>query len=692
MRVYITLALLLFAAVLFAQSNENKRTEIVARNFYYEQANAFKSVHYDDISVVSTETRMHNGKAVYTICAMNPSGFVIVSESEKVVPVLGYSFAEAQVPAEMNSSCATWLDNYAVQIAHVIDNQTLVDENIAAMWSHLQGESSSLVKSVKTGVTPMLFTQWNQGLYYNAMCPADGAGPGGHVVTGCVATALGQLLNYFRYPEQGTGSYGYQHDDYGWIEVDFSQQNYNYDQMAVELTDFNDDVARLIYNIGVSVDMNYGPDGSGMWNHKGAYTLHTYFGYDDETTYLFRDSLPEDFDWKGTLIQHLDQRIPLYYAGWSDYEFVSGHAFIVDGYQTEDYYHFNWGWGGSYDGYLYLDNLTPGGSDFTLLHEVIVNAVPSGIYPQGCQSQKILTTTAGTIDDGSGPLFDYEAGTECEWLIQPNDSANGIEFEFLKLQTDPNDFITIFDGPTDEAQVLGVFSGNTIPATFESTSDEVLIRFVTDNDLNGDGFLLSYKGIKPVYCPLVTHISEPVGTVSDGSNQYNYQNNTTCYWYIEPENAQSITVEFTDFDLEPVYDYVKILNQSSQTVATYSGSTLPDVLTIEAYKITVNFKANGNTRAGGFSLNYSTQFVGNPIGATENISVFPNPADNFIEFRTGNMAQPIQIELYDVQGKLLLQQFLPEDHHIDIGHISEGMYIYHLYSQDYTYQGRIVVQ
>ena len=146
-------------------------------------------------------------------------------------------------------------------------------------------------------------------------------------------------------------------ENYGLQSVDFSQQTYNYEEMPNSPAYYHPEIAKLLYHIGVSVDMHYGPDGSGMTNHKAAYSMRTFFGFHDSTQYYFRDSIA--VDWPGTIINHLDQNIPLYYAGWGDTNFISGHAFVCDGYQGTDHFHFNWGWGGSSDGYFNIDNKIP---------------------------------------------------------------------------------------------------------------------------------------------------------------------------------------------------------------------------------------------------------------------------------------------------------------------------------------------
>lgn len=180
-----------------------------------------------------------------------------------------------------------------------------------------------------------------------------------------------------------------------------------------------------------------------MYNHKAAYSLRTYFKYSPQTQYVFRDST--SLDWDSLIIAHLDRRMPLYYAGWSVPN-DQGHAFVCDGYQGTDYFHFNFGWSGSFDGYFYIDNLTPGGNNFNLAQELIINCYPDTVnytYPSYCNSA--LTTLKfreGTIDDGSGPLHNYQPTAVCNWLLMPQtdeDSISNITLTFDTFEINPSD-------------------------------------------------------------------------------------------------------------------------------------------------------------------------------------------------------------------------------------------------------------
>lgn len=664
---------------------------------YNSASNVAKNTITERISALTTDSKFkissnliekYNEQTVFYVFNLEPQGFIIVSADKSATPVLAFSTESNYYADEINPAAKFWLDTYKKQISYNIKNQINPLTKTQREWARLEVSPSEFIeqKNIKS-MEPLLTTTWDQGRFYNAHCPVDAAGTDGRVVVGCVATALGQLMNYFRHPEVGTGSYGYSHETYGWLEVDFSQQTYDYDHMPVEPSDYNDNLARLLYNIGVSVDMNYGPNGSGMWNHKGAYTLRTYFGYNESTQYLFKDSLPIDFDWNGTLVNHLDQKIPLYYAGWGDYEFISGHAFILDGYSDSTHYHINWGWGGSQDGYFVIDDLTPGGSDFTLLHEVIVNATP--VAPSsGCSESKQIKSCEGIIEDGSGPINFYQNNTECSWLIVPTDSVSGIEFEVLKLQMDDDDYIVVFDGENDSDPVITTIYGNSAIETFSSSSEKVLIKFITDADSVNDGWLIAFNGIKPDYCNLIQTITEPTAVITDGSNSYQYQNNTFCNWYIQPEGAESIRVTFTEFDIEPENDYIKILNSENQTVANISGNTLPSPILVMGNKITVTFRSDASTRAQGFSFYYEINKDDVEKLESNKIEIYPNPTTDKLYIILNTTELPENINFYSADGKIVYSQsheIINEKTIINTSDFAKGVYYISLY-----FEGKIV--
>jgi hypothetical protein len=413
----------------------------VAHNFYFERANLSKPVNYNEISISKVRS-FGKTNTVYYVCDVIPDGFVVVSASSKVIPVLAYSFdSNFSESTDLPEGFNTWMKHYENQIDYAVSNNILPSEDITVEWNRLLSDDFSADSDIRLlqSVAPLLVSRWNQDSPYNNWCPTDPAGPGGRCYAGCVATAMGQLLNYYRFPQQGQGSYSYTHPEYGTISADFGATTYLWEGMLSSTTKPNDPIGELLFQQGVSVDMDYGPDGSGMWNHKAAYSLKTHFRYGPETQYYFRDSI--SIDWDSLLITNLDQRKPLYYAGWAGVQSPSGHAFVCDGYQPGNYYHFNWGWGGSQDGYFYTGNLTPGGNNFNFAQEVIPMFPDTlqNMYPSNCQGLTTITYLRGSVEDGSG-WFNYQDNATCSWLISPQDpeydSIKSIKITFLKFDTE----------------------------------------------------------------------------------------------------------------------------------------------------------------------------------------------------------------------------------------------------------------
>ena len=595
---------LIFSGIItsnFAGKIELDVAKRVAINFYYERINQYQNINYKNILITDIKIEKIRDTSVYYFFGINNTGFVIVSADDGVIPVLGYSFTGYSSKESQPPQLQDLLNIFKHQILFVIKNDFESNKKVQAAWKHLLTNNIDQLKIFRKNkeVEPLLTTTWNQGIYYNEMCPADPLGPGGHCYAGCVPSAMGQVINYFRFPMQGTGSYSYQCPPYGTLSADFGNTTYQWNSMAISLSNSNLAVAELLYHLGVSVDLVYGPNGSGMYNHKAAYSLRTYFKYSPETQYVYRDST--SMDWDSLLISHLDKKIPMYYAGWSVPN-INGHAFVCDGYQDTDYYHFNWGWGGSYDGYFYTDNLNPGGSNFNLAQELIINCYPDTInfqYPYYCIGDITLSSIEGTIEDGSGPIANYLNNADCSWLIAPLDSVENIYLNFIKFETDINDFITIYDGETTSDTVLGTFSGSTLPESVTSSGDKMLITFISDDDVTSAGWLASYSSEIAVYCNGLTSLTEISDTFSDGSGPRNYHNLSTCMWDIQPPDASEITIYFIEFNTEEEFDPVKIFDGKT-LIAVLSGNEIPDPITAYSGSMFLTFTTNSTVTAPGW--------------------------------------------------------------------------------------------
>ena len=702
--------LFLFPMFLSGQEISTKEAEIAAVKFYFERVNYREKIVLAEISPREIHPVEFEGFTVFYAVNINPAGFVLVSADKSIEPILAYSFETTYQPENQPPPFVMWVEQYEKQIAHALEHKTPPLPGVKEKWDELLALNPlyKLNKEKEKSVDPMLLSAWDQGQFYNQLCPPASGGPAGNCYTGCVATAMGQLCYYFRWPDSGVGSYSYQLPEFGTISANFEETDYAWNQMENTLNGPNLGVAELLFHLGVSVDMVYGPDGSGMYNHKAAYSLRTHFKYAPETEYLYRDST--NLDWDSTIIAHLDRGIPMYYAGWSVPN-LYGHAFIVDGYQAEDFFHFNWGWGGSYDGYFYLDNLTPGGSNFNLAQELVINCAPDIVnynYPEYCAASHILSSLNGTIDDGSGPQYDYLNNASCSWLISPQtsqDSVSYIALSFDKLQTqEDQDIITIYDGPNINDPVLGQFSGNQIPGTLNSSGNQVLVAFESNEAVAGQGWFLSYTSVQPVWCNGMQMFTEPTASLSDGSGSFYYRNGSACMWNIQPEGATEVTLYFTVFETEEIKDVVKIYDAgTSQLLETYSGyyepGEMPEPVTSPSGKMLIAFSTNPTVNAAGWEAYYTINGVGIETlkPASGMLQIFPNPAKDKISIDFSESAERIdKISILSIDGKLMdewkINEEIKNNYVIDMSNFNRGIYFLSILSNSTSIVHKIILK
>jgi hypothetical protein len=692
-KAYLTMSCVLISFILSAKPIDEAQARRAAINFFYERVSQYRPVLYTLVEVSDVTEESEDGIPLYYLCDIMGGGWVIVTAHDGLHPVPAYSLRGSCTGGQRPPAFSAWMEQYRREILHAVKHGLAPTPDIMAEWERLLATETNNLHPLtqEKEVLPLLVSSWDQSPFYNDMCPADPQGPGGHCVTGCVATAMGQLAYYFRWPETGTGSYTYVHPDYGTISADFGNTTYRWDEMENSLSGPNPAVAEILFHLGVSVDMDYGPDGSGMWNHKAAYSLRTYFKYAPETEYLFRDST--SLNWDSTIVWHLERGIPMYYAGW-DVPNVSGHAFICDGYQAGGYFHFNWGWSGSYDGYFYLEELNPGGSNFNLAQELIIHCYPDTAayqYPPFCTGPDTLTSMEGSIDDGSGPVVNYPDNAFCSWLIDPQttqDSVTSITMTFHRFDTEEGkDMLTVYDGPDDTYPVLGTFSGGMLPPEMTSTGNRLFMTFVTDGGNTAPGWFLTYKSTRPVWCQGLVTFTAPTHAFGDGSGTFFYRNNSACLWMIQPQWAASVTLYFTDFNTEADEDVVKIFDAATSTLlATYSGDyssgSLPDPVTSPSGKMFVAFSSNQAVTAPGWEAYYTVSNVGTKETPYNGISVVlsPNPADGISKLSLSLMeAQDVSLSLRDVNGKEVLSRKLGRAEnfceYVDLRPYAPGVYV-----------------
>jgi hypothetical protein len=338
---------LIVVAALFSRPLSEQQLKDFAKVFYKTKLNKA------DIGTSINEHRIYSG--VYhaiSIFYFESGGFVALSTDDCFPAVLAYSYSGFYNPEFMSETEKWWLQNIGVQMLKTIESSNYSSLPMHSSWERIK---SSEFISGQTKSIQLLTTRWGQGCYYNTLCPEDINGPCGHSVTGCVATAMAQIMKYWNYPQFGVGNHSYDHLLYGNLSADFGATEYLWAQMSDELTEENNAVATLMYHCGVAVNMNYAATSSGAGVNSN--TFVDYFNYSANQNYVHKSNYTDE-EWKNMLRNQIDNGFPMLYIGFSEI-IPEGHAWVLDGYDVDDYFHFNWGWDSDGAYYLLDDNFFP---------------------------------------------------------------------------------------------------------------------------------------------------------------------------------------------------------------------------------------------------------------------------------------------------------------------------------------------
>jgi hypothetical protein len=482
---------------------------------------------------------------------------------------------------------------------------------------------------------------------------------------------MAQVMKYYNYPETGTGSNTYTPGgwwsdvDYGTLSANFGNTTYNWNEMPYSLRRSCEPLAKFLLHCGIAVNMSYGPDASGSQTEYTANALEQYFRYSNNIEALEKDNYSE-IAWNNLLQNELDNNRVIIYSGLSE---SSGHAWNIDGYQGDNHYHMDWGWGGSFNGYFYLDNL-------------VINIYPESNYPQNCSDNNVITAQFGNIEDGSANL-NYQDNQNCTYLFQPNcGSYTSLTFEKFDIHAD--DYVAIYDGTSTEDELIDIIYGDENPEDISSNGNGLFLNFVTNSSNNASGWAINYDTEN---CKYTDTLTEASGTISDGSETCDYESSTYCKWVINPEGAQNITIEFNEFNLAPGTDNVKIYKESTSTsnlISKYSSTDLPtSPISVNTGTVIVKFYTGASDNSDGWSLDYSsstTLDIKSTIKA-DDIKVYPNPfTDNvYIEYSLEKRSD-VKLSITDLIGKQIYSSDFTElkgKHIIDLANktnFNKGVY------------------
>lgn len=365
----------------------------IAKNFFSEnstrraKALSFKTSNFTVAYTCQNETSLLTRSSspqeayYYVINVNEDDGYIIVSGDDRARNILAYSHKGKFNPENIPANSAEWLQGYKEQISRLMSEPEETTGNSL---------TNKAISYPSITIEPMVQTTWGQGNPYNLQCPVDQTAEGNNELSavGCTATATAQIVNYHQWPERASGSITYFDTNQNVTRnmnfderpaFDWGNMKLDYTLYDGSLEEEKNAVANLMVCVGHASKMAYSAAASGASLKNAALGLKQYFNYDRNIRIYESAYTPTD-EWIEILIGELTANRPILYSGYNN---KVGHAFVCDGYDGNGMFHFNWGWGGSSDGYYAISALYPGvqgigGSNgsYTFSQTIVTNIQP----------------------------------------------------------------------------------------------------------------------------------------------------------------------------------------------------------------------------------------------------------------------------------------------------------------------------
>lgn len=356
---------------------------------------------------------------IFTSTSLNKGSFFIVSGDEKLPSILGYSDSGAFDINNIPPAVKYWLQTYVTQLKN----------------EQAPSDSKSLKSKIEykeDGVSPLLQNiQWGQAPPYNELCPIVYKEK---TLTGCVATAMAQVMRYYQYPTVAKGNIDYNSTTNNLhITHDFSKDYFDWENMLPSYNGTYSEkqanaVSVLMASCGASVKMDYGTStqgGSGAYQSDLLNGYISNYGYDKDCALAIRNFCSTE-DWHKLLVEELNNGRPVNYAGANMRD--GGHSFVIDGYRIGNNaypdYHVNWGWDGSCDGYYQIANLHPQEGDnnatiepFSESQQMTIGIKPEDGITNSTQlllSSKV-SSSLSTVKNGSALVVSVSSLYNCSY-------------------------------------------------------------------------------------------------------------------------------------------------------------------------------------------------------------------------------------------------------------------------------------
>lgn len=475
------------------------------------------------VKLAYTQLQIDNTTPAVYVFNSTDKGFVLVSAEDNARAVLGYSdeghFDATNIPENMQF----WLQMYADEMNKVKGER-----------QEAKGKQAVARKNVATATYPTVApilgnTIWGQGKPFNNKCPEIN---GERTVTGCVATALSQIMYVHKYPTKGTGSYSYTTETKKLeVSADFGSTTYDWANMIPDYsgsytTTQANAVATLMHHVGVAADMDYTVEGSGAVSSIALAALTKYFGYDKAINVLPKDFMTED-GLLQAIATDLQAGRPVYCSGATVNN--EGHAFVCDGMKSDGYLHINWGWNGMANGYFVISALAPevqgtGGSASNLAFTESVSAYTNIRPDAGGKAMPLVTvekltrTSKETINKTDKVSFNLDRFTSTG-IATAEGTITYFIYNSNKELVQQVEIISF--GPLDPGYYYtsAITLSHTLPNTLANGNYELEIRYIDNNDTDHP---ILVKGLGQVRIPVtVTSTQFVFGETPEAEVQIN---------------------------------------------------------------------------------------------------------------------------------------------------------------------------
>jgi len=614
-----------------------------------------------DLTIERISARyLPGGELGYYTVDLGAEGWILVSGDDALRPILAFSFENRITPEEeWNDAAAYLLDIYQKEISHALKDTSLPRD---ARWDRA-ALPTELKAAAAAPVEPFIEVTWNQNSGWNIFCPFDEAGPGDHAYVGCVAVAMAQAMSVYEYPVKPQGIKSYVHPDYGSLAVNYDLADpYEWDQMSATSSDsFN---AMLLYHCAVSVEMDFGPDASGAYVRTATNALTQYFNYSSNLS--FHNRFADAEEWVAALVAELEAGRPIIYRGNPE-DGSSGHAWNLDGYYASnevDYFHMNFGWSGSQNGYYTLDAINPGTNDFNSGQGATLGLAPPYSAPYDLELSELTVMEelpSGTYvadvsvaDDDPDNTYTFTCKGAYNFLLRDYGPAT-FYIEDGQLYTD-----TVFTyddlDPGSNAEYLLIIVEDQYGTIYE---EEFLIEI--QKAYHGpEGIALSDSSVQENQ-PVGTAVGKLVIEDEDSTNSYTYS-------LFGPYNQAT-----SEFD--PASFYVE--NDTLKTTVVFDRQ-----VSDTCFLMVELVDAHGNQLSRAFTIQiekYQSGSTGIISIAEEGDLIYPNPADRTITLRKPELKSTL--EIYEIATGRKVSVINNVSGTIDVSGFPEGFYLAVIHSR-----------